>query len=246
MMVRDLDIRRPEEGQSMAKFSIIVPTLNEEAYLPKLLKSLRLQTFQDFEVIVVDGGSKDGTVQKARALGAHVIIRKSGIAQARNIGAASSKGEILIFLDADCVVPKVFLEKAKEILEKGSAGCLMGRPEPLETSLFGRIAYTFGWLLSFLNLTMPGYMGFIVRRMAFELVGGYDESLIYAEDMDFQRRLSRITKIEHPKDLIVFSSTRRWRGPKSGGPREILMIVLRVLRYILFKRSGAYYPIYHK
>lgn len=229
----------------MAKFSIIVPTLNEEAYLPRLLKSLKLQTFKDFEVIIVDGGSKDATVQKAKALGANVIHQKGGIAKARNIGAAASKGEILVFLDADCAVPKDFLEKAKESLDSGDAGCLMGWPEPLEPSFFARMAYAFGWLLSLFNLTMPGYMGFIVRRIAFELVGGYDENLIYAEDMDFQRRLSRITKIGHPKDLIVYSSTRRWRGPKSGGPKEILMIVLRVLHYLIFKRSGTFYPVYH-
>lgn len=115
----------------------------------------------------------------------------------------------------------------------------------MEPSFVARMAYAFGWLLSLFNLTMPGYMGFIVRRMSFELIGGFNEALVYAEDMDLQRRLSRVTRIKHPRNLIVFSSTRRWRGPMSGGPREAFMIVLRVFLYLLLKRSGRAYPVFH-
>ena len=80
--------------------SIIIPTLNEERSLPSLLNAIRQQTV-DHEVIVVDGGSQDRTVDIARDNRARTLISRPGRGTALCLGAANSGGEVLLFLHAD-------------------------------------------------------------------------------------------------------------------------------------------------
>ena len=97
--------------------SIITPTLNEEEFLPKLLKSIKKQKFKDYEIIVADAGSVDKTRKIAKKLGSGVV--KGGLpAVGRNEGAKAAKGELLLFLDADVILPEKFLEKAIREFEK--------------------------------------------------------------------------------------------------------------------------------
>ena len=96
-------------------FSIIIPTLNEEKYLPLLLKDLSNQTFQEFEVIVVDGKSEDQTVNKAQTFTKLVkrltiITSVRNVSTQRNAGAKIAIGKQLLFNDADNRLPKLFLE----------------------------------------------------------------------------------------------------------------------------------------
>lgn len=96
----------------MTKLSIIIPAKNEEQTLPKLVESIHKQTFTDLEIIVADANSTDNTSKKAKALGCYVV--KGGTPDiSRNNGAAASKSEILVFIDADAVLPsEYFLEQA--------------------------------------------------------------------------------------------------------------------------------------
>ena len=76
--------------------SIIIPTLNEARFLPKLLESIKKQTFTDYEVIVADAGSKDKTLEIAKKYGARIV--KGGFpAEGRNAGARAAKGDFLFF-----------------------------------------------------------------------------------------------------------------------------------------------------
>ena len=85
------------------RVSIVVPTKNEEAYLPILLASLRGQTFQDFEIIVADAHSTDRTREIALQAGAKVV--DGGMpGPGRNRGAAVAQGEIIFFFDADVIL----------------------------------------------------------------------------------------------------------------------------------------------
>ena len=84
--------------------SIVIPTFNEEKFLPHLLKSLKEQTFKDFEIIVADNNSTDATRSVAINVGAKVV--KGGLpARGRNNGAKVARGEWLLFLDADVILP---------------------------------------------------------------------------------------------------------------------------------------------
>src|SRR3990172_1161417 len=91
-------------------FSVIIPTLNEQKFLPNLLTSLSEQSYRDFEVIIVDGGSEDKTVVRARSykkkLPSLTIIEhaRRGVSAQRNEGAASARGEWLVFIDADSIL----------------------------------------------------------------------------------------------------------------------------------------------
>src|SRR5215831_7325111 len=88
--------------------TVIVPVHNSARYLRACLEHLSRSSFQDFECIVVDDGSSDGSADVARRAGVTVLATKSrrGPAYARNVGAKSAKGEILFFIDADvCVAP---------------------------------------------------------------------------------------------------------------------------------------------
>lgn len=107
-------------------FSIIIPTLNEEKYLPHLLHDLSMQTFTDFEVIVVDGKSKDKTVELAkktikRNSLAIIISPLANVAQQRNLGIQKAQGKWLLFIDADTRIPVYFLEGIKYQLAKNGA-----------------------------------------------------------------------------------------------------------------------------
>jgi glycosyltransferase involved in cell wall biosynthesis len=109
--------------KSKPVFSIIIPALNEEICLPQLLEDLSAQSFRDYEVIVVDGHSDDQTVAKAQALSSQLpylnLINsdKRQVCIQRNLGAEHSRGEYLLFMDADDRLPSYFLQGIKYQVE---------------------------------------------------------------------------------------------------------------------------------
>ena len=107
--------------------SIIIPTYNEEKYLPKLLKCVKKQTYKNYEIIVADADSADKTRQIAKKYGCRVV--KGGMpAIGRNNGAKAAKGDILLFLDADSLIGKDFVKdslKDIEIRKLDVAGCYL-------------------------------------------------------------------------------------------------------------------------
>jgi len=107
-------------------FSIIIPTLNEQKFLPNLLSNLTKQTNQDFEVFVVDAKSKDKTIENAlefvNKLPSLTIIKSSqkNVSHQRNIGAKKAQGKIILFIDADTGLPKYYLDGLKYQINKKS------------------------------------------------------------------------------------------------------------------------------
>lgn len=191
--------------------SIIIPTFNEEKYLPVLLKSLQEQTFKDYEIIVADNDSSDGTRTIALMAGARVV--RGGLpARGRNLGAAAAKGEWLLFLDADVILPSDFLEKAMvELLEKGFfvASCLI---DPLSDRKIDRVLHD-AVNLSFratrkIYPHAPGFCIFI-RRWCHELVGGFNEKLMLAEDSDYVLQASKLCRFGLLKSVRILVSVRR-------------------------------------
>jgi len=230
----------------LVDISIVIPTLNEEKYLPRLLKSIRAQKTEcKFEVIVVDGFSKDRTVDVAKRLGANVLVAKTNIAEARNIGGLYARGRFLLFLDADTVIPQGFLNDLKRLLESG-VKCAVFRPEPLEyaRSLFARTGYTLGWILCRFRLTNPCYMGLAIDRIIFKNVGGFDKHLVYSEDLDFLWKVSRVVRVHYPKRPSIYSSTRRWMRNGRLMLSECFKMALRIVQYLVLRKSGMEYPIY--
>lgn len=180
------------------KLSIVIPTFNEQFYLPQLLAALEKQTFKDFEIIIVDGHSHDKTVLvaskfKERLPNLKVIEWELGISRQRNFGARQSSAPYLLFLDADVIPSPDFLKMLlKEVAKRRLDSCISFL-RPITRNPFLKLAVTLGSIFTF-NLISPIYKNtigadFFVRKEAFEKVGGFDETLVMAEDNDLLRRL---------------------------------------------------------
>ena len=102
----------------MPKFSIVIPVYNVERYLKRTLDSVFNQTYQDFEVIVVNDGCTDKSMNIAKNYKAKIINnQRVGVSEARNIGAKQASGEYLLFLDSDDYWDKELLEKINKSLD---------------------------------------------------------------------------------------------------------------------------------
>lgn len=170
--------------------SIIIPTLNEEDYLPHLLASIRKQCFKDHEVIIADAGSKDNTIKIAKEYGC--IITAGGLpAKGRNNGAKVAKGDTLFFLDADTILPDNFLEKSLEEFnfKKIDIASFCLRPYPENKFSYFLINTFYNKLILTLEKILPhSAVGMLIKKKLFDKLEGYDESIKLAEDHDLARR----------------------------------------------------------
>ena len=183
------------------KLSVVVPAFNEEAYLGTTLDSiraaaehLRSRASVDVDIVVVDNNSDDETAAVARGKGAVVISEPvQGISRARNTGARHAKGDVLVFVDADVIVPRTLLEAIYTAMS--DPACVGGgvdveyRPRRVIVRLYLR-----SWrLLGNIMGMVQGATQFC-RRDAFEQVGGYDEKAWIGEDVDFYWSLRKVAK----------------------------------------------------
>jgi rSAM/selenodomain-associated transferase 2 len=195
--------------------SIIIPTLNEASCLAETLHSLRKH--QPHEIIVVDGGSHDATCEIAGA--ADLLLHSPpGRAQQMNTGAASTKGDILLFLHADCELETGALEAAENCLHSRHivAGCF--------TMQVGAKGWLYRWIdiwaTARVRMTGMAYgdQGLFLSRELFQCLGGFPE-LRFMEDVFFSRILRRHGRIAVVPRLI-FVSARRWQ--RAGLVRQTL------------------------
>ena len=193
------------------KLSIIIPTLNEEKYLPKLLESIKAQGFEDYEIIVSDGKSKDKTRKLAKKFGCKVVdgIGRPGIG--RNKGAKIAKGEYYLFLDADVILTKNFLNEVIEEFEKRNLDIGFCNAQPLEDTLGNRlylgIYFVFNSIMQFIKPFGAGFC-LLVRRDLHNKLGGFNEKLYYLEDVDYIQRSVKIGKFRVLKPQVLMSMRR--------------------------------------
>jgi glycosyltransferase involved in cell wall biosynthesis len=197
----------------MARLSIVIPTLNEEHDLPNLFQSLRQQSCQDFEIIVADAGSKDRTREVARAAGAKVV--EGGLpGPGRNSGAKHATGELLLFLDADVVLPDVkFLERVMGEFEKRKLDIGTTFLKPLTKNILDKALYALYDVYTFVvQKFVPHAPGFfiLVRRTIHEKIGGFNEVLDFAEDHEYTIRAAKIGKFGFLRSGRIPVSVRRF------------------------------------
>jgi glycosyltransferase involved in cell wall biosynthesis len=233
--------------------SIVIPTLNEEKLLPQLLTSLAKQTSQDFEVVVVDGSSKDKTVEVARSFGTKlpklqvIVSKKAGLPLQRNLGAKATTGGWLVFVDADSILFPQFIERIDSFIEKEHS-CIVTtwcRPDSEEPG-DANIALVYNMVLEMsIVLKRPFSPGplTIVSRDVFTKLCGYDESRGYNEDADFSIRAHKKHVPFHiiPETLYVWS-LRRLRS--QGTIKVAQQYLLSALPVLLLNRSFKYMPGY--
>lgn len=221
--------------------SIVIPAYNEAACLGETLANLnRARTLLDSndntqtEIIVVDNDSDDATAAVARACGATVAFEKQhNVATVRNSGARVAHGDVLVFVDADTVVPVQLLARIAETMS--DATCLGGAVDPdYRPQKMAVRVYLEGWRILGRLLGMAQGATQFCRRDSFMALKGYDETLFMGEDVDFYWRLSRFatrqnTRVVFMEDLKVVPSTRRfdqwqlWRILLWTNPLVVLM-----------------------
>lgn len=171
--------------------TIVIPTKNEEAYLPRLLESIQRQTLKPSKIIVADAHSTDRTREIARAHGARVVDGGM-ISFARNAGARCATTDFILFLDADVELrDPEFLEKAVgEMLERklGLATCDVFPLSDQYIDHFLHKAYnTYARAWGSMYPHAPGFC-LLIRRELHEKIEGFDETITFCEDHDYARR----------------------------------------------------------
>ena len=211
----------------MLKISIIIPVLNEAEHLEKMLTEV--QGFRDKhnEVIVVDGGSTDATVDIARSYSDHVVISDKGRAKQMNAGAVVAKGDVLIFLHADTILP---LGSCGLIRSSMTDEYRWGRFNVRlsnEKKLFRIIEFFINWR-SRISSVATGDQAIFVDRGLFEDIGGYPD-IPLMEDIAISKRLKQKSKPICLKSTVVTSS-RRW---EEYGVFNTVLLMWR-LRFLYF------------
>lgn len=195
--------------------SVIVSTLNEEKSIKACLESIRKQ---NVELILVDGGSKDNTVEIAKKYVDKILYDGGkGLGYARNLGALNASNEIVAFTDADTVVAPDWAEQIEEKFKKDrSLLGVGGVVKPLNGTQFDNIIYRWNSDLWYRTSALLGFYQLAgnncaYRKILFEKNIGFDESLSFLEDTDYSLRISRLGKVRISKKIIVYSSPRRFK-----------------------------------
>ncbi len=234
------------------RFTIIIPTLNEEKFLPNLLQSLAEQTAKDFEVIVVDGKSKDKTVVVAQSFTKRLPLRvirceRASLPMQRNKGARLGRGEWFVFVDADSTLLPYFIDRIARYIneEKPSFFTTWFRPD---SEVPGDAMITLLW-----NITIEGSLILhrpftpgplsIISSDIFQRVGGYDEAHTFQEDMDFGLRAYNYGfSMSILREALCVWSLRRIR--KEGTRKLVQQYILASLPVLLLKRTFRSMPGY--
>lgn len=192
--------------------SIIVPMLNEAKTLPELLQHLLVFKLQGCEIILVDGGSQDGSVDIAQTAGFNVVKTEAGRAHQMNRGAALASGNLLLFLHADTRLPANAMPLIAEYTANRSdnRNYQWGRFDVFikgKSPWLKLVAWMMNWR-SALSGIATGDQAIFIRRATFLHVGGFPEQPLM-EDIELCKRLKRIVA---PARIIepVITSGRRW------------------------------------
>ncbi|MEH1997622.1 MAG: TIGR04283 family arsenosugar biosynthesis glycosyltransferase [Nostoc sp.] len=210
-----------------AKISIIIPAINEAGNIKEAIATT--QQSINIEVILVDAGSKDGTVEIAQSLGVKVISSSLGRAVQMNAGALAASGEILLFLHADTRLPTGFDEMIRTALQQPGivAGAFNLR---IDASLLSLRWVEWGVNMRSHIYQMPyGDQAIFLTKAVFQQIGGFPE-LPIMEDFELMRRLKRTGRIVIILTPVV-TSARRWL--QKGVFKTTLLNQIVIIAYLL-------------
>jgi rSAM/selenodomain-associated transferase 2 len=234
------DIDRPEDlpvwereagaGKSLEKpdiISVIIPALNEADNISRALSSACQR--KNVEVIVVDGGSSDGTIEMAESMGAKVLHGAPPRGRQMNAGAMTANGAILLFLHADTALPDRFEESIRSTL--AIPGVAAGAFElKIDSSNAGLRAIERVANFRSRRMSMPyGDQAIFIRADVFRGIKGFPDIPIM-EDFELMRRLRRITRVKILSESVR-TSARRWE--RLGIIRTTVLNQLMIVGYCL-------------
>jgi glycosyltransferase involved in cell wall biosynthesis len=207
------------------KFSVVIPALSEVKRIATTIDALKKQNVPrgDFEIIVVENVHEDGTTEVALAAGADKVVKEpiEGTNIARQSGVNNSSGEIVAFLDADCLPPPDWLEKIEKKLEPADVGAISG---PYDYGYTGFKKLFTSWYFRFIFTSIPRILYFFFRkktgtmmagnfaakRTTIDKIGGLPPLKFFGDDTAIANRISRqVGRVVFDPDLEVKSSSRR-------------------------------------
>ncbi len=232
------------------KISVIFPTLNEESCIAESVRAMKSKlTAFPSEIIVSDGKSTDRTVELARAAGAVVLEYKEAarqnIAQGRNAGGKAARGEFVVFMDADSRIEdpnSFFMEALKRFDADLNLVALTARLKVYPDS--ETFADKVVWSVLAFNLRMMNNVFHkgestgefqMIRKSAFDRLGGFREDLVTREDADMFLRLSKIGRTMWDGTITVFHSGRR--AHKIGWPKLLSEWIMNTVWVMLFNKA---------
>ena len=200
--------------------SIIIPTYNSEKTLPICLESIKRQTYNNIEVIVVDKFSRDKTVEIARSYGAKVYIRGPERSAQKNYGALKARGEFVYFIDSDFVLHPRVIEECVQLVKQGYDAVIVLNISYPGPSLAAKAR--FHERLSYYGSNVYEAARFM-RRSLFMKIRGFDERLYANEDYDLHQRLVRIG--------AKIARTRHSFEIHIGEPRSVKQFIVKNIYY---------------
>lgn len=200
--------RLPKTGA--IRISVIIPTLNEA---PNVAASIDSARADGVEIVVVDGGSTDDTVGTADRAGARVLRSDPGRAHQMQLGVRATRGEILLFLHADTILPSHFDRDVRSVLSRADTSAGAFRLSIRDAGVGMRVIARVTNLRSRILQLPYGDQALFLTREVFHRAGGYP-NLPIMEDYVLVRALQRLGRIRLTRSAVV-TSDRRWRtlGP---------------------------------
>jgi rSAM/selenodomain-associated transferase 2 len=204
----------------LARLSIIIPVLNEGEGIAGTLDALAELRALGAEIVVVDGGSHDATIQRARLRADRVIPAPRGRASQMNAGAEKASGDVFLFLHADTRLPREADHLVLDGLQR--SGAVWGR---FDVTITGRAALlpVVAWFMNLrsrLSGVATGDQAMFVKRESFRAVGGFP-AIALMEDIALSKRLKRLGRPLCLRARVI-TSGRRWE--RHGVVRTILLM----------------------
>lgn len=216
--------------------SVIIPTLNEEKYLPRLLDSLKKQDYNDFEIIISDGDSKDKTKQIAREYNCELVVSKKRHPSCqRNAGVKIAKGEVFLFLDADTELPDNFLKKVVDEFKKRKLLCAgFYIKTRSKKGFYKRLMKVLNFFFFVSQPIRPTSIGIAIisKKEGHLKIGGFDETIFIGEDYEYTYKLSKKGKFRMIKSSFIYYSVRRL---EKEGKWNIIWTWCKAIGYVLIK-----------
>ncbi|MFH1036835.1 MAG: glycosyltransferase [Patescibacteria group bacterium] len=192
--------------------SIIIPSLNEEKYLPRLLESIRQQIFDEkYETIVADAGSEDKTAIIAADFGCKITDGGDLPAKGKNSGVKIATGDIILFADADTVLPADFLEKATKEFRQRNLGVASFYIKPNDKKYNFLYKILFNIPSRITEKFFPQAMNVImIKKDIHEKIGGFNGAIRLGEELDYIRRGEKIGRFGVISSVVPYISARRF------------------------------------
>ncbi|MDW7772985.1 MAG: TIGR04283 family arsenosugar biosynthesis glycosyltransferase [Desulfobulbaceae bacterium] len=224
--------------------SIIIPTLNEEKTLGRLLCTLK--AYAGLELLVADGGSDDRTLEIAQYYGAKTVSSGPGRGRQQNRGAEAATGDILLFLHSDTLLPAEFSGYIYSLLSlPGTAGGAFRLKIDAPGAGYRVIEWGANLRSSLFQLIYGDQAIFVSRKLFFQAGGFPDQAIL--EDVELVRRLNKFGKIRLAP-AVATTSARRWL--KLGLVRTTLLNQMMLAGYLLNvdpeKLNHLYYKKYNR